>query len=167
MLWRLLKRGTENSTAQVRRRLAKSTLEAVGPRREVSVLGNDANLIFVVGNDLSQFLLNVLRLLGLSTDTRQDSGSFIKLSLDDEISGGLWEDEETSSKDDSRDQLDGNRDSVGAAVEAILGGVVDAGCDHQAEGDGKLVTCNDCATNLAGCDLGHVENDDGRDETNT
>lgn len=91
------------------------------------MLGNYAHLIFVVGDDLSKFLLNVLRLGRLSTDTGQDSSGLVKLSLDNEVPWRFWEQEEASSKDDSWNQLDGNRDSVGAAVEAVLGGIIDAG----------------------------------------
>ena len=163
----LLKRGTENGTAQVRGRLSESTLEAIGPRGEVSVLGNDVHLIFVVGDDFGKFLLDVLGLGGLSADTGQDSSGFVELTLDNEVSWRLWEHEETSGEDDSWDQLDGHWDAVGAAVEAVLGSIVDARRNHQTEGDGELVTGNNRATNLAGCNFGHVQNDDGRDETDT
>ena len=124
------------------------------------MLRNNAHLILVVGNDLSKLLLDVLRLCRLTTNARQDSCGLVKSSLDDKVSWRFWEQEETSGKDDSWDQLDGNRNSVGATIKAVLGGVVDAGCDHQADGDGELVTSNDSTANLAGSDLGHVQNDD-------
>ncbi len=64
-----LQGGTEDRAAEVGAGLAEAALEAVGPGGEVAALGDDAHLIFVVGNDLSQFLLDVLGVLGLAADT--------------------------------------------------------------------------------------------------
>lgn len=41
------------------------------------------------------------------------------------------------------------------------------GRKHDADGDGELVARDEHAADLAGADLGHVEDDDGRDETDT
>jgi hypothetical protein len=37
--------------------------------------------------------------------------------------------------------LEGHRDTVGAGVGSVLGGIVDAGGQEEANGNGKLVTC--------------------------
>jgi hypothetical protein len=131
------------------------------------MLRDDAHLILVVGNDFSKFLLDVLGLDGLSTDARQDVSSSVELSLDNEISRGLWEKEETSSENDSGNQLDRDWDSVRAAVETVLGGIGNTGRCQQAKSDGKLVTGNESATNLARCDFGHVENNNSGNEADT
>ncbi len=63
--------------------------------------------------------------------------------------------------------MDGNRDTVGARVVAVLGSVDDAVGEQDTDGDAKLITSNERSTDLLGCDFGHVEDDDGGNETNT
>ena len=121
----------------------------------------------MVGDNFSKLLLDVLRVNRLTTNSRQDTSSFVELTLDDKVSWRLWEEEETSGKDDSRNQLNSNRDSVRSRVHAVLGSVVDGGCNHQAKGNGKLITSHDSTSDFARSDLGHIENDDGGDETDT
>ncbi len=87
--------------------------------------------------------------------------------MDDKVSGGFREQEESGCEDDGGDELDGDRDAVRAGIQSVLGGVVDAGGNHETQGDGELIAGDDGTTNLAGSDLGHVQDDDGRDETDT
>jgi hypothetical protein len=162
-----LQGSSEDRAAEIGAGLSETALEAVGPWREVAALGDDAHLIFMVGNDLSQFLLDVLRVLGLAANTWQDSSCLLKLSVDDEVSGGFWEEEESSCEDDGWDELDGDRDAVRAGIQSVLGGIVDAGGNHKTQGDGELITSDNGTTNLAGSDFWHVQDDDGRDETDT
>ena len=107
----------------------------------------------MVGNNLSKFLLDVLGVLGLAADTRQDGSGLLELSLDDEVSWGFWEDEEPSRENDGRDELDGDRDAVGARIQSVLGRVVDARGNHEPNGDGELISSNNGTTDLAGSDL--------------
>jgi hypothetical protein len=107
----------------------------------------------VVGDDFSKFLLDVLGVLGLAADTSQDSGCLLEFSVDDEVSWGFWEEEESSCEDDGWDELDGDRDAVGAGVQSVLGSIVDAGGDHETDGDGKLISSNNGASDLAGSDF--------------
>jgi hypothetical protein len=107
----------------------------------------------VVGDNLSKFLLDVLGVLGLAADTGQDGSGLLELSLDDEVSWGFWEDEESSREDDGRDELDGDRDTIGARIQSVLGGVVDAGSNHEPNGDGELISSNNGTTDLARSDL--------------
>ncbi len=163
----LLEGGAEDGAAEVGRGLPQGALEAVGPRGEVAALGDDAHLVLVVGHDLGQLELDVLGLLGLAAHAGEHGGGLFELTVDDEEAGRLGEDEETGGQDDGGDQLDGDGDPVRAAVEAVLGGVVDARGDHQPDGDGELVARDDGAPNLAGRHLGHVQDDDGGDEPDT
>jgi len=73
------------------------------------------------------------------------------------------------SKDDNSrpKELDGNGNSVGTGVGPVLGGIDNATGQQQTDGDTELVTRHDSTSNLAGRDLGHVQDDDGRDEPDT
>jgi hypothetical protein len=73
--------------------------------------------------------------------------------VDDEVSGGFWEEEESSCEDDGWDELDGDRDAVRAGIQSVLGGIVDAGGNHKTQGDGELITSDNGTTNLAGSDF--------------
>ena len=59
--------------------------------------------------------------------------------------------------------LDGNRDTVATAVGTVLGGVDNARSEQETDGDAELVAGHDSATDLAGGNLGHVQDDDGGD----
>lgn len=52
-------------------------------------------------------------------------------------------------------------------VGAILDSVVDASTEEKTNGNAELVARNEGTTDLARADLGHVQDDDGGDETNT
>lgn len=101
------------------------------------------------------------------TETTQDVGSSLKVALLDVETRRLRQEEETTRKDKSPKHLDSNRDSVGASIRSVLGAIVDAGSKQQADGDAELVARYYRATNLLGSNLGHVENNDGGDETDT
>ena len=58
-------------------------------------------------------------------------------------------------------------DTVSTAVSAALGCVVDNGSEEKTDGDTELVARDEGTANLARGNLGHVEDDDGRDETDT
>jgi hypothetical protein len=91
-----LKRGTENGATQVTAGFPETALEAVGPAADPAALRNDLEFIFVIGNDLCQFLLNVLRFSGLSTKPRQRKCGFLNVATLDKISRRLSQEEETS-----------------------------------------------------------------------
>jgi len=162
-----LERSTEDSAAQVAVGLPERSLEAVHPAAQVAVLGDDLHLVLVVGNDLSQFLLNVLRVTGLATDAGKRMGGPVELTTLDEVTRRFWESEKTTSQDQSPKNLNGNGNAVRSGSETLLGGVGDARRKQQADGDAELVTGDDGTTDLARRDLGHVQNNNGRDETDT
>jgi len=121
----------------------------------------------VVGNDLSKLVLNEFRVDSLATNAGECLGGLVELSLLDEETGGVGEEEETNTKDDSPKKLDSDRDTVRARVAAALGGVNDAVGEQDTDGDAELVATDDSTTDLLGGDLGHVENDDAGNETDT
>ena len=59
---------TKESTAQVGGTIAKTTLEAVGPTTHVGGLRDNRHLILVIGDDFSQFILDVVGVHRLATD---------------------------------------------------------------------------------------------------
>lgn len=162
-----LKRSTENSTTEVAVGREEAALEAAHPGGEVSTLGHRLHLVFVVGNNLGQFLFDVIRVLRLTSHTRQDVGGLFELVLAHKVTRRLGKNEQTNGEDQGPEHLQRNGNSVRPGVRAILSTVVDAGSQHQTDGDAELVSRDNGTADLAGRDLRHVENDDGRDETDT
>ena len=70
---------------------------------DVSTGGHELSLVFVVGDDLGELLLDKGRVLGLTTDSTESMGGLVDLSSLDEPSRGFWEEEETNSEDQSRE----------------------------------------------------------------
>lgn len=83
-LWERL---TEDSAAKVGARVAKATGEASGPRLEVAAGGDKLSLVLVVGNDLGELLLDVGRVLGLTTDAGEGLGGCVDAALLDVPTG--------------------------------------------------------------------------------
>ena len=101
-----LDRCTEDGLSQVGSRVPQSTSETSGPRREVTILGNELSLVFVVGDNFGEFLGNVVGIGGLPTDSSEGGGGFVDSALLDEPSRRLGEEEESSSEDQSDCQLE-------------------------------------------------------------
>ena len=60
--------GPQYGAAQVAVTLPEGALEAVGPTGKVAALRRDLELVFMVGDDLRQFLLDVFRVTWLATE---------------------------------------------------------------------------------------------------
>lgn len=144
-----LKRGTENGAAQVGLLMPETTLEAVHPALQPASIGDHSPLILFVGDDFRQLDLDVLGLTGLSTEFGESDGCIFETALLDEVSGRIWEEEKTATEDDGPGELDGDGDSVGTRVCALLCGVDDDGSQHDTDGDAELVTGDEGTANLA------------------
>jgi len=121
-------------------------------------------LVLVVGDDLRKLLLHKLRVVRLATDTGKGVHGTLNVATLDEVTWRLREKEEPNGQDDRPQHLNSDWDTVGTGVVAVLGGVVDAGREEQADGNAELVAGDDGTTNLAWGNFRHVQNDDGRDE---
>jgi hypothetical protein len=159
--------GTEDGSAEVRLAVPERTLEAVGPRAEPRGGGDHLALVLLVGDDLGNLRLDVLGVLGLTTDARKSVNSLFDLATLDKVSGRVGEEEETTSKDDSPGELDTDGDLVRLHGVELLSSVDDAGGEEETDGDTELVTGDESTTNTLGANLGHVENDDSGLETDT
>ena len=162
-----LEGGTEDSAAEVRVGVEEAAAEAVEPGLEVAGLGDQGLLVLEVGIDLIELLLDEFRVLGLVTDAGEGGTSLVLLALADEVTRRLGEQEQTSSEDQSPEQLETDGNTVGAGIGAVLGSVVDARSQHETDGDAELVTGDDGTADLARGDLRHVQDDDSRDEADT
>lgn len=107
-----LEGSSENRATEVRPWVGESTLEAVCPGRDVPALRDDLHLILVVGNNLGEFLLNVVRVDGLATNASKDCSSVHKVTLLDEVAGRLRKEEETEAKNHGWEELDSDGDAV-------------------------------------------------------
>jgi len=72
-----LEQDTDRGSAAVADALEDGTLEAVAPAGKVAGLGNDLLLVFVVGNDLGEFVLDIFRVDGLTTDGGEGPGRLV------------------------------------------------------------------------------------------
>jgi len=158
---------TEKSAADVGGTAGDGTREAVGPATNVRGLWDDLLLILVVRDDLGKLILDVVGLDWLATNGSKSLGGLLELAVLDKVTWGLWEEEETGGEDDSPEELDGDWDSVGSGIIAVLCGVDDAVGEEDTDGDAELVAGDQSTTDLLWRDLGHVEDDDGGDETDT
>ena len=157
-----LKEGTNKDLANVGVAVTDTASEAAEPRDLA-----DLHLVLVVGLDLGKLVLDILRADWLTTDTSQGVSGLLELLLPDEETWGFWKKSKTNSEDQSPGELDTNWDAVGSGVVAVLDGVGDDGCKHQTKGDGELVARDNGTTNTLWRDLGHVQNVDGRHESDT
>jgi hypothetical protein len=120
-----LERGTEDGASEVRAWVTETAGEAGEPRIEVVGGGNHLLLVLVVGEDLSQFLLDIGGVPGLTTDAGERAGGGIDTTLLDVPTRGLGEEGETGTEDKSPDELDGDGDAVRARVGPVLRAVAD------------------------------------------
>ena len=162
-----LESNTEDSAANVGGTVADVTLEAVGPSSDVVGLWDNLHLVLVVGNDLSELILDVVGVLLLAADGGESLSGLLELSLLYEETWRLWKEEETDGENDSPKELDGDWDSVGSGIITVLGGVDDAVGEQDTDGNAELVTGDESTADLLWSDLRHVKNDDGRDESNS
>lgn len=143
-----LKRGTEDGAAQVGLLVPERTLEAVGPARDPARRWDDRALVLLVGNDLSELSLDVFGVLGLTTKAGEGSTSLLDAPTLDKVTWGVWEEEETTSEDQTPGELDTDGNAVSASVGAVLSSVGDASSEKQTDGDGELVTSDEGTTDL-------------------
>ena len=142
-------------------------MEAVGPALEVAGLWDDLHLVLVVGDDLSELVLDVVGVNILATNGGEGLGSVFEPALLDVETGRLGQEEEASREDDGPQELHGDGDTVRSSVITVLGGVDNAVGEENTDGDAELVTRHEGTANLLRSDLGHVQNDDGGDESDT
>ncbi|KFZ02513.1 hypothetical protein V500_00150 [Pseudogymnoascus sp. VKM F-4518 (FW-2643)] len=157
----------EDRAADIGGALEDGAVEAVGPALEVGGLRDDLHLVLVVGDDLGELVLDVVGVNWLATNGCEGLGGALELALLDEETGRLGQEEETSREDDGPQELHGDGDTVGSGIIAALGGVDNAVGEEDTDGDAELVTGHEGTADLLGRDLGHVQNDDGGDESDT
>ena len=162
-----LHRGTEDGETQVGTWVSKTTRETSSPRGEIASSRDELRLVLVVGDDLGEFLLDVVGVGWLTSHDRQGLGRSFGLTSLDVPSGGLGKEEKTCGEDDGPKELDCDGDSVRSGIVPVLGRVDDAVGEKDTDGDTELVTGHNCSSDLSGSNLGKVKDDDGRDESDT
>ena len=162
-----LQRGAQNGSAHIAATLEQGAFEAVGPAAQVTGLRNDLHFVLVVRHDFGQFLLDVLGVPWLSAESCEDVHSSLDLALLHKISWGLGEEDESGSEDQSPQHLETDRDAVRARVGVVLRTIIHARGDQKTKGDAELVAGDYGTTHLSRGNLGHVQDDDSRDEPDT
>lgn len=143
---------------------------------------HNLQLIFVIGDDLRELILNIFGINWLTTDGSKGLGSVLEPSLLDKVSWRLGKNEQTGPQNQCPQKLDGNRDPVRATVVAILRTIDRAVSDKDAKSrsarhrklrenlpnrNTKLIARHKRTPDLFGRDLGHVQDDNGRYEADT
>lgn len=106
-------------------------------------------LVLLVGHNFCELDTNVLGILWLTTKSGESVGSSLEITLLDEVSGGVWEEEETTTKDDGPEELNRNGNSVCARIGTVFGGIDDHGGEQNTDGDAELVSSDKSATDFA------------------
>lgn len=137
-----MERGTQNGLAQVGVALPQAAFETVGPGAEPSGVGNKLALILLVGNNLSQLDLDVLRLGGLAAEARQGVGGPVKTTTLDIVTRGVGQKQQTTAKDGAPNKLETDGNAVGASVAKVFGAVDDARGEEETDRNAELVAGN-------------------------
>lgn len=162
-----LQRGTQNGTTKVAVGVEDASTEAVVPADKVSTAGDYLHFVLVVGNNFTQLLLNIIRVLGLIANTGQRGSGLVELALLDKVTRRFGQEKQSTTENKRPEHLDGNWNTIRAGIVSLLSGIVDARSQHETNGDAELIPRNNGTTDLAGGNLGHVQNNNGGDETNT
>ena len=162
-----MERCAKDGAAQVALLLPQGALEAIGPAGEVAALRYHLQLVFVVRHNLGELRLHEFRVARLAPQTAEHVGSAVDLASLDEVTGRFGQKEETDGEDDGPEHLQPDRDPIRGGRGVVLGAIIDARGEEQADGDAKLISRHNGAADLLRGDLGHVQDDDGRDEADT
>jgi hypothetical protein len=162
-----LKRSTKDDTADVGGLIPERSGKANSPSGPEALLRNNGLLVFSVGDNLSKLELDVLGVSGLTTEPSEHLSSLLDVSVLNIEPGGIGKEEQSDTKDKTPSELDTDGDPVGTAIVAPLGGVGDARGEEDTDGDTELVARDEGTSNFTGADLGHVQNDDGRDKSDS
>lgn len=142
--------------------LSLTTLEQV----EVGTLG--VSSLKVEGSlDVGELGSNNWVVLVGRVQSGEGLGSSLSLANLDEPSRRLWEEEETDGQDGGKCELETDGEMVGCLAVVVLGGVFNDGGEEETDGDAPLVGRYDGTSNPSGSDFGLVEDDQGRDTTDT
>lgn len=131
---------TDSGAAKVGGRAGDLALEAGCPGADVAGLRKNGHLVLVVGNDLSEFILDVLGVDRLATDTTKRLSGLVELAFLDPVTGRFGEESKTGGKDDSPQELNGDWDAVRTSIAAVLGGIDNAVGKQNTNGNTELVT---------------------------
>lgn len=180
-----LERSTEDGSSQVGLCLEDGTGETSGPLTEPGSGRHQGSFVFSVGDNFSEFGLDVGRVDGLTSESRENASGLVELSLLDEVSGRVGQEEETTTEAEmygsgefakngcarnlhqTPSELDGNGDSVLTGILSVLGEVDDDGGQHQTDGDAELVTGYQGSSDLSGTDLTHIKDNNCGNEAHS
>ena len=108
----------------------------------------------MVGDNFGQLMLDIVRVGWMTSDPSKSDRSSIDPALLNIPSRRFGQEEESDTEDQSPQELDSHWDSVGTSVHPILGGVDDAICDQDTDGDTELVSGYNGTSNLSRGDFG-------------
>ena len=117
----------------------------------------------MVGFNLGQFI-NQGRVVDIkASEPGKGLGGRVVARAFNEVARRFGQDEHTKDQNNGPGELNGDGDTVGTCIVTVMRGIVDDGGKKQADGDGKLVTSDNGATNPFGSRLGLVERHNGRE----
>jgi hypothetical protein len=107
-----LERSTENGATEIAAshpKRASETLEPAGPE---ACDGDRLSFILGIGDNRREFRGDIVRVLRLTTKSREHSTSVVDPILLDKVTGRLGEEVKTSTEDQTPSKLDADRDTV-------------------------------------------------------
>lgn len=112
-----LERGTKDGATEVAAGVSKATLEQLEPGANEAPFGEVSAFVLGIGDDLSEFGFDVVGVLRLTTESGEDSAGFLMLSLLDEVTRRVGEEEETGGQDQAPSKLGRVKNDVKCAAE--------------------------------------------------
>lgn len=101
----------------------------------------------------------------LTSKPDQRSSRRLDLAPLDKVSRTLRKEEQASSQNEPPKHLNSHWNAVRSRISTVLSPISDAGSQHDADSNAELVSRDDAATDFLWCNLAHVQDNDGRDET--
>lgn len=100
----------------------------------------------MICNDLCKLVLDILRVNVLATHGRQSFCCLLQFPLLDKVPRTFGKQEETDSKDDCPEKLDGNGDTIGATIISVLSRIAHDIGEEDSDGDAEIVACDQRST---------------------
>ena len=179
-----LERSAENGATEITASHPKRASEALEPTGPVASDGDRLSFILGIRDNCGEFRGDVVRVLRLTTKSREHTASALDPVFLDEVTGRLRKEVKTSTQDQTPSKLDADRDTVRSRIRSCLGGVGDTRGEKKTKGNTcakddsmighnkrvaltELVARDERTTNFSRANFRHVQDDDGGDETNT
>lgn len=130
-----LEGSTENGATDIAASHPKRASKALEPAGPEACDGDRLSFILGIGDNRGEFRGDVVRVLRLTTKSREHNTSLVDTVFLDKVTGRLGKEIKTSTEDQTPSKLDADRDTVRSRICPCLGGIGDARGEEKANSD--------------------------------